>query len=133
VSFATAGARAVTTSPRPSRSPSAPLARRDFQRALDADRVYAGRSLVAYAQRRTDDGVRLGVAVSRRVRGAVRRNRARRRVREAARLGLLSGDWEGAAPGITYDVVLIARPAALDLPFPRLIQEVAAVRERLRR
>jgi hypothetical protein len=35
--------------------------------------------------------------------------------------------------GIPYDVVLIARPAALELPASALLGEAAAVRERLAR
>jgi ribonuclease P protein component len=56
--------------------------------------------------------VRVAVAASRAVGGAVKRNRARRRVREALRVAL------GARPRVTIgaDLVLMARPAALDAP-----------------
>jgi ribonuclease P protein component len=69
--------------------------------------------------------------VSRQVKGAVSRNRARRRLREAARLVLLADGWESAEGGITYDVVLIARPATLAISFDQLTREIAAVRDRL--
>lgn len=53
--------------------------------------------------------VRVAVASSRAVGGAVRRNRARRRVREALRTALL------ARPGtFGADLLLIVRPGALD-------------------
>jgi ribonuclease P protein component len=54
--------------------------------------------------------VRVAVAASRAVGGAVQRNRARRRVREAVRLALSAR----AAPGTGTDLVVIVRPAALD-------------------
>ena len=105
--------------------------RGDFQRVLQGRRVYAGSALVAFARPRESGDWRVGVAVSRQVRGAVRRNRARRRLREAARAGLLPHDSEDGGVGIPYDVVLIARPAALELPRTALEEQAAAVRARL--
>jgi ribonuclease P protein component len=67
--------------------------------------------------RETGAPCRVGFAVSRQMRGAVTRNRARRRLREAYR--------RAGAPGPAgVDVVLIARPAALTAPFDRLVQDV---------
>ena len=56
--------------------------------------------------------VRIAVAASRAVGGAVERNRARRRVREALRVAL------GARPaaGRGADVLVMVRPAALGAP-----------------
>lgn len=54
--------------------------------------------------------VRVAVASSRAVGGAVQRNRARRRVREAVRVVLSSR----IAPAAGVDLVLIVRPATLD-------------------
>jgi ribonuclease P protein component len=103
--------------------------RQDFDRVMRAQRVFAGRAMVAFATPSDGDGWRVGVTVSRRLRGAVRRNRLRRRLREAARASLL------AAPGprqdACYDVVLIGRPAALELPLDVLSEEAARVRSRL--
>ena len=54
-----------------------------------------------------------------------RRNRLRRRLREAARSRLVSDTGAG------YDVVLVGRPVALDLPWAALEEETARVRSRL--
>ncbi len=107
--------------------------RRDFQALISGRRVFAGAGLIGFARPGATDGTRVGVAVSRQVRGSVGRNRARRRLREAARLGFLPGlhDWARASTGITFDVVLIARPAALDLSFETLRSEVAEFARRL--
>lgn len=104
----------------------------DFQRVLAGGRVYAGPALVGFAvpSRVADGSPRIGVSASRRVGGAVRRNRARRRLREAARMHLTGEDSPLRARGITYDVVLIARPAALTLPFDELAREVTAAARR---
>ena len=54
--------------------------------------------------------VRVAVSSSRGVGGAVKRNRARRRIREAVRIALRD---RGAARGPGMDLVWLARPAAL--------------------
>jgi len=69
--------------------------------------------VVLHARRRSDDGrseSRLGVIASKRVGGAVARNRARRALREAARTLLR----EAGGP---WDVLLVARPEALRVGF----------------
>ena len=108
--------------------------RRDFQEVLAAGRVYSGPSLVGFARPAPPDqeSPRVGVTVSRQVRGAVRRNRARRRVREAVRLNLVGDGSPLREGGKTYDVVLIARPAALTAPFAELVREVLAMARRAR-
>ncbi|MGH7903608.1 MAG: ribonuclease P protein component [Candidatus Dormibacteraceae bacterium] len=103
----------------------------DFQRVMSGSRVHAGHGLVAFARPRVEGPTRVGVTSSRRVKGAVARNRARRRLREVARLHLLGGDSPLRGTGIAYDVVLIARPEALALPFAALAAEVIAFRKRL--
>lgn len=106
--------------------------RGDFQQVLESERVFVGRAVVAYA-RRQGGGARqwrIGVAVSRGVRGAVARNRARRRLREAWRVAG-GGGSAAADSGIGYDVVLIARPPALSVPFPDLVAQAALVQGRL--
>ena len=100
---------------------------------MRTQRVFAGRAIVAFAVPSSSGGWRVGVTVSRRLRGAVDRNRLRRRLREAARASLLP---RPASSGIQsddggFDVVLIGRPAALDLPLAALSEEAARVRSRL--
>ncbi|MDQ2943466.1 MAG: ribonuclease P protein component, partial [Candidatus Dormibacteraeota bacterium] len=74
---------------------------------------------------------RVGVTVSRALKSSVDRNRARRRLREVARVKLLGGDSPLKDLGIRYDVVLIARPAALEVPFAQLAAEADEVALRL--
>jgi ribonuclease P protein component len=108
-------------------------ARSDFQRLLTGRRLYAGANLVGFAAPGRTAGTRVGVSTSRQIRGAVARNRARRRVREAARLRLLPEGSIGRRPGITFDVVLIARPSALTADFSRIEAEVGEFGARLAR
>jgi len=86
--------------------------------------------MVAFAVPSSGAENRVGVTVSRMLKGSVQRNRARRRLRELARLKLLGPDSPLRSLGIRYDVVLIARPAALDAPFADLSAETeqAAIR-----
>lgn len=79
---------------------------------------------------RHDEG-RIGVTVSRQLKSAVARNRARRRLREVDRLTLLTRDSGARRGGIRYDVVLIARPAALTLRFADLKEETEQAALRL--
>ena len=58
--------------------------------------------------------VRVAVSASRGVGGAVKRNRARRRIREAVRIALHDrGTAGGPGRGSGMDLVWLARPAAL--------------------
>ena len=56
--------------------------------------------------------MRVAVAASRAVGGAVKRNRARRRIREAVRVALARRAGAPSAGGV--DLVLMVRPAAVD-------------------
>lgn len=66
-----------------------------------------------------DGRFRIGFTASRKVGGAVERNRAKRRLRAAAQAILP----EAALPRTDY--VLIARPATLDRPFDKLLKDLA--------
>lgn len=69
---------------------------------------------------------RVGFAVSRQVRSAVARNRARRRIREAYR------QTRGQVPdGIA--LILVARPSAGTRPFPELVEDMRQLVDALRR
>ena len=72
-----------------------------------------------------DDTVRFGLTASRKVGGAVQRNRAKRRLRAAARQ-LLS---QQGLPG--WDYVLIARASTVTRPWPSLVGDVEAALRRV--
>ena len=107
--------------------------RSDFQRLLSGRRLYSGESLVGFAATGRTPVGRVGVAASRQIRGAVARNRARRRLREAARLTLLRDGLITPGPGISFDVVLIARPSALTADFSQIEDELGRFGARLTR
>lgn len=67
--------------------------------------------------RETDGPRRAGFAVTRQIRGSVRRNRARRRLREAYRAA------RAAAPA-RVALVVIAKRGALDETFPVLVEQL---------
>jgi ribonuclease P protein component len=84
-------------------------------------------SVLVEARRRAQDGpIRLGFTASRKVGSAVVRNRARRRLREAARQ-LLPQLGE---PGVDY--VLVARARTAEAPWPDLLDDVGNALIRLR-
>jgi ribonuclease P protein component len=103
----------------------------EFQAAINGRRVFSGRCLVAFAVPSSREESRVGVTVSRALKGSVQRNRARRRLRELARVKLLGPDSPLLSQGIRYDVVLIARPAALDVAFADLSAETEQAALRL--
>ena len=72
-----------------------------------------------------DPAVRLGFTATRKVGNAVIRNRAKRRLREAARA--LAPQW--ARPGSDY--VFIARMGTADRPWDRLLDDVKSALTRL--
>ena len=106
-------------------------ARSDFQRLLSGRRLYAGSSLVGFATPGRTDRTRVGVSTSRQIRGAVARNRARRRIREAVRLCLFGQDSNLGRVGISFDVVLIARPPAVTAAFTQIEADVSEFSRRL--
>src|SRR2546423_5823603 len=81
----------------------------DFERVYRRGRSQGNRHLVLYAFPRGEgDGPRLGVSVSRKVGGAVERNRVKRLLREAFRARA-----ESLPPD--HDFVVVARPDAREL------------------
>jgi ribonuclease P protein component len=92
----------------------------DIQRVRRTGKSYAHPLLVLVAARSERPGKRLAVTAGARVGGAVRRNRARRRIREAARalLAEMSDGW---------DLLLVARSGAATAPFPELAGAVRAL------
>ena len=95
---------------KPRSSPRARLSRSaEFERVYRRGRSTANRHLVLYAfPNDSTDRPRLGLSVSRKVGGAVQRNRVKRLLREA-----FARTEPELKPG--QDVVVVARPAALEL------------------
>jgi ribonuclease P protein component len=99
--------------------------RADFLAAAGGVKVPAG-AFVLQARARGDHGpARVGFTVSKKVGGAVERNRVRRRLRELVRVSFAERLQAGT------DYVLIGRRAALGLSFDRLIEDFADALGRL--
>ena len=104
----------------PARIPARRLKTRPlFLAVADARRKYAVDGLVLQGRPRGDDDpvIGLGFTATRKIGGAVVRNRARRRLKEAARVALANKGQPG------WDYVAIARAQTGDVPFPRLIAD----------
>lgn len=90
----------------------------DISAVLRGRNQRAGRSMVVHAAERADGAggrARVAVIASRRVGGAVQRNRAKRRLRELVRQLPLRGE---------VDLVLVARPRCVDAAFAELGAEL---------
>lgn len=94
--------------------------RAEFVKAARQGRKGARDTLVLQALPRGDAETRLGFTATKKIGNAVARNRAKRRLRAAARLHL------SAHPAPGFDLVLIARDSTGACPFPRLLADLEA-------
>ena len=94
--------------------------RQDFARIGASGRTRADRLLVVRFVPNARDHDRFGISTSRRLGGAVERNRVRRRIRAILR--------DASRPdGAGLDVLIVARPGSVEAPF----EELRATLERL--
>jgi ribonuclease P protein component len=99
--------------------------RADFLACAQAPSCAKGAVVIQARARDEAPLVRAGFTATKRIGGAVQRNRAKRRMREAARLLLP----ELAHPG--FDYVFIARGGATTRPWVRLLDDVKSALIRL--
>jgi len=90
----------------------------DFKRVYEQGSVFQGRHVVLFCLTAGVDGRKAGFVASRKVGGAVVRNRARRRIREAYRKLRTSLPEEAHA-------VFVARAGVTDVDWEELLAEVA--------
>jgi ribonuclease P protein component len=99
--------------------------RQDFLAAAKANSFATKGVVVQMRDRKDERPARTGFTVTKKLGGAVTRNRIKRRLREAARLTL---------PGLVepgHDYVLIGRAAGLERPFSSLQNDIRTALKRL--
>lgn len=92
-------------------------------RRLYSTSGHANSYLVLYARKNRSATNRVGVTVSKKLGGAVVRNRVRRRLREVYRLNETK-----FAPG--WDIVVVARSRCVNAPFDQLIRAYLSLAEK---
>lgn len=95
--------------------------RADFESAYESGARVSGPTMTLFVTRNTCGHARLGIAATRKIGGAVVRNRAKRRVRELFRR---------QKPAAELDLVVIPRREFLDAPYTQLEREYATLLER---
>ena len=84
--------------------------KRDFRLAYKKGRSFANPMLVLYVRPTRGDACRIGFSISKKLGGAVERNRIKRRLREVLRAKAAK-----LSPG--FDVILVGRVRLKDAPF----------------
>ena len=92
--------------------------RAEFLRAAGKGRKAGRPGVLLQALPETGGPLRVGFTATKRLGGAVQRNRAKRRLREAVRL-VLAG-----SPPPGWDLVLVARDATVTRPFATLLGDL---------
>jgi ribonuclease P protein component len=98
--------------------------RADFEAIYQSGIKVSGRLMTMFVRRNTGDVARLGIAATRKIGGAVVRNRAKRLTRELFR---------SHKPTTGVDIVVVPRREFLDAPYPTLEREFDALLERATR
>ena len=103
--------------------------RSQFLAVAATRRKWAAAGLVLQGRPRADGSAHIGIGftATRKIGNAVVRNRARRRLKEAARVALVRAGAAG------WDYVAVARAATPELPFPALVADFEAAAARLAR
>jgi ribonuclease P protein component len=96
----------------------------DFERAYNTGVRVNGRFMTVFARATHEPSARLGIAATRKIGGAVVRNRAKRLVREL---------YRHHKPDLTLDVVVVPRREFLDAPYTSLEREFIVLLERASR
>ena len=94
-----------------------------FQRLYHTKGVADG-YLVLYARKNRTAGNRVGITVSKKLGGAVVRNRIRRRIREVYRL-----NEDKFQPG--WDIVVVARARTVKAPFDKLTKSFLSLARKM--
>lgn len=102
-------------SPRPERL----RKRADFLAARRGEKRRGRLFLLEIRTRGDEDAPRVGITATRKLGGAVERNRIRRRLREAVRVAA------GAEMAPGRDYVIVARQEVLSAPFDQLVSELS--------